>query len=192
MKAIRIALPTLVMVAFNFYASTLKAQSTSEVFWKNLQKHCGKAYEGSLAEGFSDPDMGGKRLVIHFKSCEPNRIRVPFVVEDNRSRVWVFTYNNGRITLKHDHHNQEGLPEEITQYGGTATNEGSATMQIFPADQETAQLLDFTVSNVWWVTMDERLFTYNLKRLGTARSISLTFDLSQAVSPPQAPWGWKD
>ena len=44
--------------------SSLFAQTEkpSEIFWKNLEKHCGKAYEGKLPEHITRDDFAGKKL----------------------------------------------------------------------------------------------------------------------------------
>lgn len=179
----------LLLIAFN---TRLAAQSPGEVFWQKLKEHCGRAYEGRMPEGASTKDFEGKRLIMHVRSCEDGEIRIPFFVENDRSRTWVFTFEDGRIKLKHDHRHEDGKPDTITQYGGTAANHGSASMQIFPADQETAQLIDYAIGNVWWVTLNETEFSYNLRRVGSDRLVSVVFDLSKAISVPPAPWGWKD
>ncbi|SEG48771.1 hypothetical protein SAMN03080598_04176 [Algoriphagus boritolerans DSM 17298 = JCM 18970] len=65
----------------------------------------------------------------------------------------------GLIQLKHDHRHEDGSENQVTQYGGTASNTGSMPMQFFPADQFIAELLPAAVGNVWWITMDETSFT---------------------------------
>jgi hypothetical protein len=166
--------------------------SASQKFWNTLKTHCGKAYEGKLISPESDPRFAG-RLIMHVRSCEDGRIRVPFFVGDDRSRTWVLTMDEaGLIQLKHDHRHEDGSEDEVTQYGGKASNTGSATTQFFPADQFTANLLPAAVGNVWWITVDENSFTYNLRRLGSPTLFSVKFDLTQQVDVPAAPWGWKD
>jgi hypothetical protein len=114
-------------------------------------------------------------------------------VGDDRSRTWVLTRDeNELIKLKHDHRHADGSEDEVTQYGGLATNSGSATTQFFPADQFTADLLPAAVGNVWWITVDETSFTYNLRRLGADTHFAVRFDLTKPIETPAAPWGWKD
>lgn len=165
---------------------------TSEKFWQSLKTHCGKAYKGKLISPESDPRFEGE-LVMHVIACEDSRIRIPFFVGDDRSRTWVLTMDEaGLIQLKHDHRHEDGSEDEVTQYGGKASNTGSATTQFFPADQLTATLLPTAVGNVWWITVDESSFTYNLRRLGSPTLFSVKFDLTQSIDVPSAPWGWKD
>ena len=167
-------------------------KTPSQKFWETLKSHCGKAYEGKLVSPESDPRFAG-RLVMHVRACEDGRIRIPFFVGDDRSRTWVLTMDDaGLIQLKHDHRHDDGSEDLVTQYGGKASNTGSATTQFFPADQFTANLLPAAVGNVWWITVDETSFTYNLRRLGSATLFSVRFDLTQSVEIPPAPWGWKD
>jgi hypothetical protein len=183
----------LLFACFCFLCSTpLFGQTNSEIFWNKLQQHCGKAYAGKMPDGITQDDFKGKELIMHVRSCEPGRIRIPFVVGNNLSRTWVLTREEGLIQLKHDHRKEDGSEDKVTQYGGLATNQGFAHMQIFPADQQTASLLDYASGNVWWITVSDTEFTYNLRRMGTDRLVSVVFDLTKEVSPPPAPWGWEE
>ncbi|HSP83001.1 MAG TPA: hypothetical protein VLN72_04665, partial [Gillisia sp.] len=119
-------------------------------------------------------------------------ITIPFYVGEDKSRTWVLTFENDRIKLKHDHRHEDGSEDKITQYGGTSTNSGSPNLQFFPADAETAELIGYAATNVWWITLDENTFTYNLKRIGTENpAFNVIFDLTTPVEAPGAQWGWE-
>ena len=168
--------------------------SPTDEYWSKLEALCGKAFEGELIthpEG--EEDFVGHELVMHVKDCSDEQIRIPFVVGDNLSRTWVLTRKDDRIELKHDHRHEDGTPEETTMYGGTSTNEGRASEQYFPADEETRQVIEAAFSNVWVMRIypDEK-FTYGLWRLGTPRVFQVDFDLTEEVEAPDAPWGWED
>lgn len=165
--------------------------SKLDSFWTTLQQHCGKAYEGTIVSG-ATPDFSNKKLTMHIKACAENSIRIPFNVGDNRSRTWVLTRNKNHITLKHDHRHEDGSEDVVTQYGGTSTNEGFANMQIFPADIQTQKTIPAAASNVWWITINDSSFTYNLRRIGSDRLFTVSFNLKQPIEVPLAPWGWKD
>ncbi len=167
-------------------------KSGAEQFWSVLQKHCGNAYEGSLAEGTINDAFAGKKLVMHVRACEDSTIRIPFFVGDDKSRTWVLHLDSQRIALKHDHRHEDGTEDEVTQYGGTSSNPGLPTIQFFPADAFTAGLIPAAATNVWWITLNDEEFSYNLKRLGSDRIFSVKFDLTEKVNAPDAPWGWKD
>jgi len=170
------------------------AQETSEadIFWNILEQHCGKAYKGTLVLPEEDPQFAGKELVMHIRSCEDNVIKIPFFVGDDRSRTWVLTKVDGLITLKHDHRHKDGSDDEITMYGGTATNTGKSDLQIFPADPATQKMIPAAAGNVWWITIDKTSFTYNLRRLGTDRVFKVVFDLQNSIETLLTPWGWKE
>ena len=174
----------------------LLAQDTpgSVQFWNTLKNHCGKSYVGEITAGGKAGDgFTGERLVMHVSSCNSDVIRIPFFVGENKSRTWVLTLGKDNlILLKHDHRLRNGTEEEVTQYGGQSPNTGSANIQIFPADQFTANLLPYAAHNVWWITLDSTSFTYNLRRLGTERLFSVKFDLTQEVDAPGVPWGSED
>ncbi len=172
----------------------IKLHQNQETFWKELQQLCGNAYEGTvIAAPANDTVFKNKKLLMHVRTCNENIIRIPFVVGNDRSRTWVLTKNTDKLLLKHDHRHKDGSADSVTMYGGYTTNSGTTTMQIFPANLETTNLLPAAVGNVWWIELlPGKSFTYNLRRIGTERLFSIRFDLTKTVSPPDAPWGWKD
>ncbi len=167
-------------------------KNSPQEFFNNIKKHLGKAYEGVITEGEREGDsFSGKRLVMHVRECEGNKLYIPFFVGENKSRTWILTLENDRILLKHDHRKEDGSDDEVTMYGGWTPNTGSANMQMFPADQFTRDLLDHAAYNVWWITIDDTKYTYNLRRIGSPRVFSVSFDLTKEVETPDAPWGWE-
>lgn len=184
-------------------ASLAAGQGASPVdaFWNELRKLCGKAYEGTIAADTSNsPDFAGKRLVMHVRSCEKDRIRIPFTVGEDHSRTWVLTRKGDRIQLKHDHRHDDGKPDTVTMYGGWTTNPGMRTRQFFPADEETSRVVPApagdapsAAANVWWIeVVGGSHLSYNLRRLGLDRLFTVRFDITKEVPAPPAPWGWKD
>ena len=175
--------------------SQTKTVDESTIFWTELQRLCGKAFAGTVAAApEDDTTFKGKELVMHVRACEKNRIRIPFFVGTDKSRTWVLARRkDGRILLKHDHRHEDGTPDKVTMYGGLASNSGSATRQMFPADQQTVSVVTAAAANVWWIDLvPGEYFTYNLRRMGTERYFSIKFDLKTTVKTPAAPWGWKN
>lgn len=190
-------------VSFALLALSISAlaQSPTDTFWSELKKLCGKAYSGSIvADTSPSPDFTGKAMVMHVRSCEADRIRIPFFVGENRSRTWVLTKKANRIELKHDHRHEDGTPDKVTMYGGTTSNPGEPTRQFFPADEETTRVVaaptarnPSAAANVWWIDLVAgEHFSYNLRRLGGDRLFTVKFDITKEVPAPAAPWGWKD
>lgn len=167
-------------------------KSPSEAFWNTLKSHCGQAYEGKLALPENDQNFGGKKLVMHFRACSDNEIKIPFYVGNDRSRTWILTKNDDILTLKHDHRHEDGTEEKVNFYGGSASNAGMVDLQFFPADVHTQNMIPAAATNVWWITIDEKVFTYNLKRIGTDRVFKVVMDLTKPIDTPEAPWGWTD
>ncbi|HRN91603.1 MAG TPA: hypothetical protein PLE75_00095 [Ferruginibacter sp.] len=165
----------------------------ADSFFNQLKVHCGRSYEGRIISGGRDGDgFTGERLVMQVLSCKENTVKIPFYVGNNRSRTWVFTRNNHRISLKHIHRHEDGSNDAITLYGGTASNSGTSSLQFFPADAYTCNLLPAACTNVWWVTVSDTSFTYNLRRVGSERVFSVLFDLTRPVEMKGTPWGWKE
>ena len=112
-------LPFVVVFLISSIISQVFAQekTPSRQFWETLSSHCGKAYEGKLVSPDSDPRFAGK-LVMHVRSCEDGRLRIPFFVGDDLSRTWVLTMDEQQlIQLKHDHRHADGSEDAVTQYG---------------------------------------------------------------------------
>lgn len=179
-------------IAFLISFSSISQISPSDTFWNTLRSHCGKAYEGTLELPEEDEAIGGKKLVMHLRACSDTEIKIPFYVGDDKSRTWILTKNEGIISLKHDHRHEDGTEDDVNFYGGTASNVGKVDIQFFPADVYTQEMIPGAATNVWWITIDETIFTYNLKRLDTDRIFKVVMDLTKPIETPDAPWGWKD
>jgi hypothetical protein len=181
-----------VVVQENTAVNEVVKTTEANEFWGMLQTLCGKSFEGQLELPENDDDFGGKQLVMHVRSCEDNIIKIPFFVGEDKSRTWVLTFEDDRVQLKHDHRHEDGSEDDVNMYGGKTTNSGQATIQSFPADQHTKTIIPAASTNIWWITLDDNQFTYNLRRLGTERVFRVSFDLNKTIETPEAPWGWED
>lgn len=164
-------------------------KTPQDAFWANLEKHCGKSYAGRFDAEPIPEDFEGKEMKMYVMQCSEDEIKVPFYVGDDRSRTWVFTRTDSGIELKHDHRLEDGSHDEVTMYGGTTVNTGLDYVQFFPADQETSILIPDASGNMWWVTIDDREYTYNLKRVNTPNHFRVVFDLTKEIETPEKPWG---
>ena len=172
------------------------APSPAAQFLADVAAMCGQAFGGRIAasepEQPNDPFVG-QALVMHVRTCEPERVLVPFHVGADRSRTWVLTLQGDRLRLKHDHRHEDGSEDELTQYGGDSTTPGTANRQEFPVDQFSIDLFtrtNRTVSNTNTWAMEVvpgKTFTYELSRPG--RLFRVEFDLTTPVAIPPAPWG---
>ncbi|HEU4562797.1 MAG TPA: hypothetical protein VFS20_33515 [Longimicrobium sp.] len=165
-----------------------------DAFWASLRRLCGNAYVGRLVEGnASDSAFRQNTLVMHVRQCSDREIRIPFHVGENRSRTWIVTRTDTGLRLKHDHRHHDGSEDSVTQYGGDTRAAGTAVRQEFHADAHTAALIPAAATNVWTmeVVPGDR-FAYALRREGTDRRVRVEFDLTRAIPPPPAPWGYSD
>ena len=188
-------------IALTGCATTPAAGNPQNEFFAALTAHCGKAYAGKLASSQdADADMRGKAMVMHVRSCTPDRIEIPFHIDGigpgggwDRSRTWIITRTTTGLRLKHDHRHADGSKDELTMYGGDTADAGTAARQTFPVDAESIALFTRTGrsvsnTNIWSVETTDTGFTYGLNRAG--RDFRVTFDCRQPVAPPPAPWGW--
>ena len=166
------------------------ATAPADGFMANLRALCGQAFEGRMTEGSpQDSAFRTSRLVMHVRECNDSVIRIPFHLSEDRSRTWVITRTADGIRLKHDHRHQDGTEDSVTQYGGDTQEEGTATLQQFPADGFTAGLIPAARTNIWTVeVIPGTMFAYALRREGTDRRIRVEFDLTRAVEAPPPPW----
>jgi hypothetical protein len=169
-----------------------KKETGNQKFWKNFSAHCNKTFEGRITSEVVPKDFKDQQLVMHVLDCNSKQILVPFNVGENRSRTWLFSLKEDLITLKHDHRHEDGSKDEITMYGGTTPNSGFETIAVFPADQETMDRIPYAGTNLWWVTLNETHFTYNLIRVGNTSPITVSFDLTKPIETPLKSWGWED
>lgn len=165
------------------------ADSPQDAFFAHLEALCGQAFAGEATlvsgSGFEDG------MVMHVRRCSEREIQIPLHVGENRSRTWIVTRTDDGLRLKHDHRVEDGSDDPVTQYGGDTSDAGTATSQSFPADAFTAQLLPEAATNVWTMTIEPGVrFLYHLARADGARA-TFTFDLSQSVDAPPAPWGYE-
>jgi hypothetical protein len=142
-------------------------QTAQQSFFANLKSLCGQIFTGaSTFPDDPDHDFAGQLLVADFNHCEQSQVRIKFDVGADRSRTWVVTESDQGLLLKHDHRHQDGTADEITNYGGWATDIGTEWRQHFAADQETADLIPAASTNVWMLQYDPdtQVLTYDLKR----------------------------
>jgi len=187
MVAFRYSLVLMFFLVFNNSFAQTKTQS--KIFLEQFKPLVGQYFEGEIIAGAKEGDgFTGKRLLMEVLSYKDREVKIPFYVGDDKSRTWILSYSNNVLTLKHDHRHQDGSVDDVTFYGGTSTNQGSEIIQVFPADNETCQMIDYACQNVWWITMDGTTYTYNLRRIGSDRLFSVNFDLSKPVKSNFKPW----
>lgn len=163
-----------VVISVSFLHSPVFAEQTrsQDAFFSNISDLCGARFEGaSVFPDDPEDSFHGKTLVAIIETCSDQAIRIPFHVGKDMSRTWVLSRVDGGLELKHDHRHPDGTPDEVTLYGGTTTNSGTAFSQSFPADDYTAKLLPEAASNEWSLTLsaDSSRLTYYLERHGKPR-----------------------
>jgi hypothetical protein len=165
-----VSLAMLICSAANVFAE-LQADTPlpekQDMFFEQLKSLCGARYEGeSVFPEDPGDDWRDQLLVVVIETCNADEIRIPLAVGQDHSRTWVLKKTNDGLQLKHDHRHEDGTPDEVTLYGGTATSAGTGTAQSFPADAYTADLIPDAATNEWFLSLsdDNNKMTYYLER----------------------------
>jgi hypothetical protein len=116
-----------------------------DLFLENLSAPCGEAFLGRLSVAPEGDGMltGTEDLLVHFRDCEPEEVRIPFHVEIedegswDSSRTWYVMDVPEGLELRHDHRESDGSEDDRTWYGGFSVGEGTATRQDFSSPERT-------------------------------------------------------
>jgi hypothetical protein len=152
-------------------------------FFNKLATFCGKSFEGRETYSKDGRDSWAERkMVIFFTFCEAGEIHIPFHIDDDQSRAWLFINDNGKLRFRHDHRHADGTPEDLTLYGGYSDGNGTAIRQSFPADEYTDNLLNDELDRQWNIFLSDDLstMTYELGYLGEI-VFRAEFDLSNPL-----------
>ncbi|WOH39630.1 hypothetical protein RI844_18555 [Thalassotalea fonticola] len=201
MKAVIFTLLSATILTINSNLSTaseapLVSIKSQDAFFNNIKAHCGKAFAGQVTVDNSSSDsFANKALVMHVRKCSDTELQVPFHVGEDSSRTWIITKTGSGMSLKHDHRHKDGSNDESTMYGGHTLDAGWAQVQSFPADQYSKELfvslgIPQSNGNTWQMYIYPEVFTYRMVREG--REFRVDFDLTKPITPPSAPWGYKD
>jgi hypothetical protein len=154
-------------------------------FLANYQDYCGYAYEGesSLVELGDDHPLENAELLMILQHCLEDEVRIPFHVNDDRSRTWVVRrVGDGRLHLSHDHRYPDGTEHVANMYGGYSDGEGDVHTVYFPADQATIAERPSREINRWAKSFDHsaQRYYYRLYLRDTLR-YEAVFDLSRPL-----------
>ena len=158
---------------------------TQSTFLSQIQQYCGHAYKGetefiTLGDGdhvLQDPELV---MVLDERACSEDEIRIPFYVDDDRSRTWILSMREHGLHLAHDHRYPDGTEHDDNMYGGWADAEGDETVQYFPADEPTIADRASRSINRWSVKIkpEENQYIYSLY-LSEELAYRAVFDLSE-------------
>ncbi|HUG42465.1 MAG TPA: hypothetical protein VMM12_18525 [Longimicrobiales bacterium] len=167
-------------------ASSAEPAHPQTAFLTSLARHCGRAYAGRIIQRPAGDRLfrGDERLVVHFRECSDDQLKLPFHVEANRSRTWILTRTDSGIDLRHDHRHADGSPDETTMYGAHTRTEGAAARQEFLRPRGP----DGVVSGWAIEIVPGQRYTYGTIRDGEWR-YRLDFDLTTPIEAPPPPWG---
>lgn len=183
-----------ILAAAGLCAACTPADQATPDLMDALTALCSQSFEGRVtSDDPRDVDFASQTLIMHIRDCEPDVVRVPFHVGEDRSRVWVFTRTeDGGIELKHNHRHADGEQDVLSWYGGRTLGAAVGAALDFPADQFSKDLFERenipdSMQNTWSVSVSETAYVYELNRPN--RHFRAEFDLSTPVDTPPPAWG---
>ncbi len=165
-------------------ASACASETNETSFLENYADYCGYAYRGesTLVELGEGNPLEGADLVMILDDCSKDEVRMPFYVDDDRSRTWIVRRMNGRLHLSHDHRYPNGTEYDANLYGGYADEDGDAETVYFPSDERTIAERPSREINRWSKSFDHenQRYHYRLYLRDTLR-YEAEFDLSDPL-----------
>jgi hypothetical protein len=131
-------------------------------FLKQFNNLYGKSFSGKqvfMAEGRES--WAHLDFTMHVSKYSEGVVHVPFHLNGDTSRTWMFLAEEEGLRFRHDHRHPDGTPEEVTLYGGYADGLGTAYRQSFPADEYTCRMLPNSCHAVWVAAFSEDLTTFS-------------------------------
>ncbi|MCC5941890.1 MAG: hypothetical protein JJU37_10145 [Balneolaceae bacterium] len=167
-----------------FLVACTEGEQVQEAFLINYQDYCGHAYEGeaTLADIGGGEAFESARLIMILENCDDEMVRIPFHVDDDRSRTWIVQMKENQLYLSHDHRYEDGTGHEANFYGGFADDRGTVLKQYFPADEQTIEERPARSINTWSKEFDlaELNYYYRLY-LNDELRFEAVFDLTNPL-----------
>jgi hypothetical protein len=185
----------LAATALSACTATAPENESADAFLQTVSEYCGEAYSGTIVSTDpEDEDWRAVPIIADFAVCNEDELRIPLHVGDDHSRTWIVSRNaDHSLHLSHQHNHEDGSPDALTMYGGSAAPDSTGERQIFPAGDDTKSLFDeqgipVSKDNVWTMTVspETNLFAYELSRPN--RHFRVEFDLSAPVERPPPSW----
>lgn len=178
-------------LVFSFLSGCTPSADSGKAFLSELSDFCGYRYQGettvfSLGTGDGTHPLEDPVMWMTLSECSDEEIRIPFQVDEDRSRTWVLQMRNGRLHLSHDHRYPDGTEYDQNRYGGYSDDRGTSYKHFFPADAFTISERPQREINVWSKEIDKenKLYYYRLYLEGELR-FEATFDLAEPHPLPE-------
>lgn len=174
-----------VILAFSLTAAACGSADHQTAFLGNYAEYCGFAYRGesTLVELGEDHPLEGADLLMILQHCAEDEVRIPFHVDEDRSRTWIVRrVDDGHLHLSHDHRYPDGTEYDANLYGGYSDGEGDSLTVHFPADERTIAERPAREINRWSKSFDHanEQYFYRLYLRDTLR-YEARFDLSNPL-----------
>lgn len=150
----------------------LPANTPQDKFYATLFSQCGETFIGeSTFPDNPEETLVDTELKATISTCTEEMIEIDLLRGgDTWHATWVLEMRDEGLHLSHDHvgdQDEDALGEDHnTGYGGYADDRGSSTVQYFPADEQTAEMIPEASTNVWMIELnpDQGTLVYSLER----------------------------
>lgn len=171
------------------------AKTPADDFLASLAGLCGASFAGQLvaydAGGEPADNFEDRVMVMHVSECTDEGVRMPFQYADERARALVVSRTTTGLHLHHEHLREDGVPLELSDYGGTSVN-GTALRQEFEVDPYSIAVLQQAgvprpQSNTWVLELEPgEVLRYALVR-DNGPQVVIEFDLANPLELPESP-----
>lgn len=158
------------------------AGSPQEAFLRHMAARCGEEYAGrAVLAPDTDNTFRPAMLRMRIDSCSDTEVRVAFLVDEDDSRTWVLTLDDGDLVFTHEHMLEGDTLSSNSGWGGRAVaGSGTALFQHFPDHRWDPERVPEERRSHWRLRIDpdHGQFVYYLDR-GTTPAYRLVFHMGQ-------------
>lgn len=156
----------------------------NETFYQSLVNLKGKKLEGQTIypEGKWAP-FAGQQIALEVASCTKKEVRIPIFIGGKVYRTLILERTPEGFFLKHENKNEDGRSNQIDLYGGQTEGNGTAYVQLFPADLYTKNLMSLSTPSVWTLAFssDRTTFSYLVESDGKLQ-MQIDFNLNDYLA----------
>lgn len=163
--------------------------SPQRSFFQQMAERCGDRYSGrAIIAPKEDNTFRPAFLEMRIDSCTPERIRIAFLVDQDKSRTWILSMDGGDLVFTHEHMLPGDTLSSRSGWGGRAVaGSGTDLFQHFPDHRWARDSVPAKNRPHWRLRLDPERgqFVYYLDR-GIVPLYRLVFHMGQDLELQRA------